>query len=136
MDRPYTLADIAQMTGITARTLRKHIACGVLCGKKRGGKWRYTVEEVGRYMDRPQIKKLAAQHRRACADDFLNARIKPVPVCLYVVDMPNAPETFRANLLAACRDVEMRYVLDPGTNMTRVTLVGAPDAVRKVLEQL
>jgi hypothetical protein len=136
MDRPYALADVALMTGITERTLRKHVASGALAGEKVHGKWRYTLEEVGRFMSRPEVKKLAAQHRRALADDFLNTPIKSASAMLCVLDMPGASESFLENLLAACEGVQMAYSLDAGTNMTRVTLVGAPEAVRGVLEKL
>jgi len=124
------------MTGITERTLRKYVASGALAGEKIAGKWRYTPEEVGRFMSRPEIRKLAAQRRRALADDFLNARIKGAPGMLCVLDMPGAPETFLENLLAACEDVEMRYAQDAGTDMTRVTLVGSPEAVREVIRRV
>ncbi len=135
-DRPYALADVAQMSGITERTLRKHVASGALTGEKIGGKWRYTEEEVIRFLDRPEIRKLSAQHRRALADDFLNARVKPAPALLCVLDMPETPETLLENLLAACEGVEMRYSRDAETGMTRVTLVGPPEAVRRVLDRL
>lgn len=136
MDRPYALADVAMMTGITERTLRKHVASGALRGEKIGGKWRYAEQELGRFLDSPEIKKLAARHRRALADDFLNARIKPAPSMLCVFDLPGAPEIFLEKLLAACVGVEMRFAQDAGTHMTRVTLVGSPEAVQRVLEKL
>lgn len=136
MDRPYALADVSLMTGITERTLRKYVASGALAGEKIAGKWRYTFEEVGRFMSRPEVRKLAAQHRRALADDFLNARIKNAPSMLCVLDLPGAPETFLENLLAACEGVEMRYAQDVETGMTRVTLVGSPEAVHGVLNLL
>ena len=136
MDRPYALADIARMTGITERTLRKYVGSGALAGEKIAGKWRYTAEEAGRFLDRPEVKKLAARHRRALADDFLNTRIKPAPSMLCVLDMPGAPETFLESLLAACEGVQMAYAFDRATGMTRVTLVGAPEAVGKALSRL
>ncbi len=124
------------MTGITQRTLRKHVASGTLVGEKVAGRWRYAPEEVGRFMNRPEIRKLSARHRRAMADDFLNNRHKAAPSMLCVLDMPDAPETFLQNLLAACRDVEMRYEQDGTTGMTRVTLIGLPEAVQRVLKEL
>ncbi len=136
MDRPYTLADVSQMTRITERTLRKYVASGALAGEKTDGKWRFTQEEVGRFLNRREIRKLAAQHRRALADDFLNSPVKSAPGMLCVLDMPGAPETFLEKLLAACGDVEMTYSWDAGTDMTRVTLVGLPAAVRRVLGAL
>jgi hypothetical protein len=124
------------MSGITERTLRKRVASGALSGEKIRGKWRYTADEVVSFLDRPEVRKLAAQHRRALADDFLNNRIKPAPRMLCVLDMPDAPETFFEELLAALEGVEMRYARDAGTGMTRVTIVGPPEAVRRVLEKL
>lgn len=136
MDRPFTLADVSQMTRITARTLRKYVASGALAGTKTDGKWRFAAEAVGHFLNRPEIKRLAAQHRRALADDFLNNPVKFAPDMLCVLDMPGAPETFLERLLAACEGVEMTYSRDAGTDMTRVTLVGSPAAVRLVLRYI
>lgn len=135
-DRPYSLADVACMTGLAQRTLQKYVASGALAGEKVGGKWLYSREEAGRFLNRPEIRRLTAQRHRALADDFLNARIKPAPNMLCVLDVPGAPETFLEALLAGCAGVEMTYSFDAGTGMTRVTLIGAPDAVGKTLEGL
>lgn len=45
-DRLYTVEDVAQKTGLTDRTIRNYLKDGRLKGKKIGGQWRFTADDV------------------------------------------------------------------------------------------
>ena len=47
MEKLYTVSDIAQITGLTERTIRNYIKDGKLQGKKVGVQWRFTEEDIG-----------------------------------------------------------------------------------------
>lgn len=51
MEKLYTVEDIAKMTMLTSRTIRNYIKEGTLKGKKLGGQWRFTEEDVKNLMD-------------------------------------------------------------------------------------
>ena len=51
MEKLYTVDDIAKMTMLTSRTIRNYIKDGILKGKKIGGQWRFTEEDVKNLMD-------------------------------------------------------------------------------------
>ncbi len=42
----YTVEDVANRTGLTDRTIRNYLRDGKLKGKKIGGQWRFTVDDI------------------------------------------------------------------------------------------
>lgn len=42
----YTVEDVANRTGLTDRTIRNYLKDGKLKGKKIGGQWRFTVDDI------------------------------------------------------------------------------------------
>lgn len=45
-EKLYTVEDVAQKTGLTDRTIRNYLKDGRLRGKKVGGQWRFTADDV------------------------------------------------------------------------------------------
>lgn len=62
-ERCYSLADIASLTFITDRTLRKCINNGVLVGQKCNGKWEFSFDELMKFISSKDIA-IAAQKRQ------------------------------------------------------------------------
>lgn len=42
----YSIADVAKITKLTDRTIRNYLAKGILKGKKIGGQWRFTDQDL------------------------------------------------------------------------------------------
>ena len=51
MEKLYTVEEIATMTMLTSRTIRNYIKDGLLKGRKIGGQWRFTEEDIKNLMD-------------------------------------------------------------------------------------
>jgi len=51
MEKLYTVEDIAKMTMMTSRTIRNYLKDGILKGRKIGGQWRFTEDDVKNFMD-------------------------------------------------------------------------------------
>ena len=51
MEKLYTVEDIANMTSLTTRTIRNYLKDGILAGRKIGGQWRFTEEDIKMFMD-------------------------------------------------------------------------------------
>ena len=51
MEKLYTVEEIATMTSMTSRTIRNYIKNGLLKGRKIGGQWRFTEEDIKNLMD-------------------------------------------------------------------------------------
>lgn len=45
-DKLYTVEEVAQRTGLTDRTIRNYLKDGRLKGKKIGGQWRFTADDI------------------------------------------------------------------------------------------
>ncbi len=45
-DKLYTVEEVAKKTGLTDRTIRNYLKDGKLRGKKVGGQWRFTADDV------------------------------------------------------------------------------------------
>jgi len=51
MEKLFTVEDIANMTSLTTRTIRNYLKDGILKGRKIGGQWRFTEEDIKNFMD-------------------------------------------------------------------------------------
>lgn len=45
-EKLYTVSDVAKLTGMTDRTIRKYLKDGVLKGRKIGVQWRFTEADI------------------------------------------------------------------------------------------
>jgi excisionase family DNA binding protein len=55
LEKLYTVSDVAQMTGLTERTIRNYIKDGKLQGKKVGVQWRFTEEDIENLFQDPSV---------------------------------------------------------------------------------
>ena len=51
MEKLYTVENISNMTSLTTRTIRNYLKDGILKGRKIGGQWRFTEEDIKNFMD-------------------------------------------------------------------------------------
>ena len=51
-EKLYTVADVAQVTGMTSRTIRNYLKDGTLTGQKIGVQWRFTEDEIKKLFSR------------------------------------------------------------------------------------
>lgn len=52
--RLYTVQETAELLGVTTRTILTYLKEGKLTGRKIGGKWKMTEEELRRFMSPAQ----------------------------------------------------------------------------------
>jgi excisionase family DNA binding protein len=67
----YTVEDIAQITSLTSRTIRNYLKDGSLKGRKIGGQWRFTDEDIHRLFDVNSYITNVSRHRHQQVIDFL-----------------------------------------------------------------
>lgn len=46
LQKLYSVEEIAQMTSVTTRTIRNYLRNGILKGRKIGGQWRFSLEDI------------------------------------------------------------------------------------------
>jgi len=72
MEKLYTVEDIATMTSLTSRTIRNYIKDGLLKGRKIGGQWRFTEEDVKNLTNSGTFKEDFTDNVRQDVIDFLD----------------------------------------------------------------
>ena len=72
MEKLFTVEDIAQMTSMTTRTIRNYLKEGTLAGRKIGGQWRFTEEDIKKFMDSGNVSNEIAEKNKQDVVDFID----------------------------------------------------------------
>ena len=72
MEKLFTVEDIAKMTAMTTRTIRNYLKDGILAGRKIGGQWRFTEEDIKKFMDSGNVTRDFADKTRQDVLDFID----------------------------------------------------------------
>lgn len=133
----YTLEQLAEMSGLTDRTLRTYLTDGLLTGEKRDGMWTFTPEDLGAFFTQPVIRRRMEAKSTGMVMDFLLQRRKDLPRACTVLDIPvdNAAEArLREQAVAYANAVEhdgFRYEFRNG--MARMVFTGSPEDLHGLL---
>lgn len=68
----YTVGDIVSLTSLTDRTIRNHLRSGALQGRKIGGQWRFTTEDIKRFMNRGEVVTTLEKEQKRMVHDFMD----------------------------------------------------------------
>lgn len=83
MKELYTINDVAQMTGLSTRTIRNYINSGQLKGEKIDGVWQFTVQEYSDFIcDRNVMPSIKAKKNAIVYDFLLDEKKKQEEVCI------------------------------------------------------
>ena len=72
MEKLFTVEDIAKMASMTTRTIRNYLREGKLEGRKIGGQWRFTEEDIGKFMDSGNVSKEITEKSKQDVVDFID----------------------------------------------------------------
>jgi len=145
MEKLYTVEDVAQMTGLTSRTIRNYLADGRLTGRKVGAQWRFTEENISAIFTEADARKPV---RSAAVDEVQNF-LKPqsrssVTVCS-VVDYPTESSDAIASLVQKLTDqyqgfgsdtLSFSYEFDDVNLVARFTIIGEIAPVAKMIKTI
>ncbi len=131
----YTVEDVAELTGLTTRTIRNYLKSGALHGRKVGAQWRFTREE---------IEALFRREDQDTVMRFLQTKHTGAPAACAVVDLPVEDEKALAAILARVREKLAGYadpptfqcVRDAETGVVRLVFAGDLKKVARLLRQL
>ena len=140
MKETFTIADVVQITGLSDRTIRHYISQKVLDGEKMNGAWRFTAEQLGAFMNDPNVLPGIRAKKNAIIYDFLleNHR-KEQEMCL-IIDLPGensqAASAFFCEAINSSHDQSLHFSFDSLAGQTpRVILRGQPNEVMALIEQ-
>ena len=88
-EKLYTVADVADITGLTSRTIRNYLKEGVLKGHKIGVQWRFTEEEI-RLLFTKQIPQQNTPTQ--LVKKFMGEQQKDRPESCFIIDFPGMLE--------------------------------------------
>lgn len=74
LEKLYTVRDVAQMTGLTERTIRNYIKDGKLQGKKVGVQWRFTKEDIENLFEGPYVSNKVKENDYERITRFINQK--------------------------------------------------------------
>ena len=72
MEKLFTVEDIAKMTSMTTRTIRNYLKDGLLKGRKIGGQWRFTEDDIKNLMDSGNFREENANKNTQEIMDFID----------------------------------------------------------------
>ena len=145
MCETYSIEDLAVFTGLTDRTLRSYLKEGRLTGRKEGGAWRFTPEDLEKLLQDEGARQAVRANRNAIVYDFMLNGGGGEDACCAVRDIPverDGEEALRVRLLErvnrAGDTVRFAYGYGEdrrGRGSARVILAGPTAAVRKILTE-
>jgi excisionase family DNA binding protein len=75
MEKLYTVENIAGITGFTSRTIRNYLKDGILKGRKMGGQWRFTMEDIKGLWGNGKVLTESKNKNRRQVTDFLDGAV-------------------------------------------------------------
>ena len=136
-EKLYTVADVAEVTGLTSRTIRNYLKDGTLRGQKIGVQWRFTEEEIRKLFSRQTpgqdsptqiVRSFLGQHEREGAS------------FLALLDFPCVTEKDGMEMFAKLQKLRgagiasMSYEYHDEGQLLRIALDGDTGAVMDLLE--
>lgn len=136
----YTINEVAMMTSLTTRTLRNYIKTGLLDGEKIDGVWKFTEEDLSKFISNPTVKPSIQAKHKALVFDFLADDFKKENNICTILDLyvseeesKDASDFFCSKINGAdCQN--LKFSFDRSGKHSRIILSGPEDAVMKILE--
>lgn len=154
-EKLYTVEDVAQITGLTLRTIRNYLKDGRLKGRRIGVQWRFTAEDIQALFDASAVSSPALAESAVTAEEtlspteqqthtFLKRTKAPRSSACTVVDLPGVSEQearflfHRLQTLAAVYEdtpkrLELSYEYDENQEQARYGFSGALESVCAML---
>lgn len=135
----FTLAQLAEMTMLTERTLRTYLRTGLLQGEKTPRGWRFTRAQTFAFMGSPAVRRAMNANRMAQAEDFFHRRMDTAGQTCAVTDVPvddDAAARLMDAPLSLTAEGGLRMVWHCEGGMARVILRGETERVAAALSAL
>lgn len=73
-NRLYTVENVAEMLGLTDRTIRNYLKDGVLKGSKVGGQWRFTEGDIAALLEEKEVNTTMNREANNEVLEFLSGK--------------------------------------------------------------
>ena len=137
MEETYNLNQLAMMTGLTTRTLRKDMNHGILEGEKENGIWMFTAKQVETYLQNPAVRQRLNTKQNALVFDFLSDTSKKTKQLCVTMDLPVTDKEMMEIQNFFCAEMNQahnaRFFCRKLRHMVRVTLSGNEEEISRML---
>jgi len=147
-EKLYTVEDVAKMTSFTTRTIRNYLKNGTLKGRKIGGQWRFTMENIKNLFNNSVFLGDFSDNNKRQVSNFVNGHSDiqgKTQVCAiidcYCEDSKEGHRIYEKLVTVINSkkdDSPARFHFDyvEKQNKARFTLFGSPDYIVKTLQLL
>ncbi len=134
-EKDYTVADVAEFTGMTGRTIRNYLKDGTLTGTKIGVQWRFTEEDIRRLFHKESfVIETPTQHVR----NFMSGTDASEDRMCSVIDLADHDEETGLALEEKIRkkdeDIKISHEYFEDTSVFRLCLSGDPASIAAALK--
>jgi hypothetical protein len=134
----FRLKDLMMMFDIPERTIRRHIKIGLLKGKKVGGSWRFSEEDIRRYLD--NSKSIASTKKRFLAkvNDFFNGFTMKKNDMLISINHSLLSSDHIKTLTSFVSEFEEKFFfgINSISNQHNITFIGHPENAIKLIRKI
>lgn len=138
-EKLYTVADVAQVTGMTSRTIRNYLKDGTLTGQKIGVQWRFTEDEIKKLFSRQTPGQSSPTQ---VVKGFLGEQERQKAYFCALLDFPGVTELDGMELYRKLQEERgegidsMSYEYHDEGQLLRIAVSGDTGAVMDLLEQM
>ncbi len=140
VEKMYTVADVASITGMTSRTIRNYLKDGSLTGVKIGVQWRFTEDEISKLFSRrrPGTKSPSQAVKAFLGEPDANAK------SIILIDKPvnsaKAADKEYEKTQAAGEDIPgvtcITYEFHESPGLLRIAVEGTTKGISELLKKL
>lgn len=137
----YTVADVAEITGLTGRTIRNYLKDGTLHGRKIGVQWRFTEEDVENlFSETGGLRSVAVLQEEMISDFIKEVKEQEKRSCL-VMDIPveeGQAEEYLGIIENLLSEKEVQGVLDyrKSNRAIRLVLRGMTEYILEIMTKI
>ena len=132
-----TVEDIAEMTGLSERTIRSYLASGQLEGEKVDGVWRFTAEQFSKFLAQDMVRQSVQAKRNGRVFEFLLADRREESAACVIWDWPvedGQEGILRERLMEKVNSLGLRCAYHYERGMARTVLTGSPCVLGELLQ--
>lgn len=133
----YTVADVAELTGLTSRTIRNYLKDGTLRGRKIGVQWRFTEDDINRLFSEVDARGEKILKPQDIISEFLKPEKEQQALCCFAWDIPfceNEEEKIlkeMKKILSANKDMAFAWEVMRERQVLRVAALGTSDKMEE-----
>lgn len=147
LEQLFTVEDIANMTSMSDRTIRNYLRNGLLKGRKIGGQWRFTMQDIKTFLDGGEaMKEMKKKQKQEIFDfvDGVNSKLTGERQTCVIVDLYISQKDATGLNEKICdfiaenmfSNMHFDYDYSDEEKRARFTILAPPETAIKILEIL